>query len=126
MTTIGYLLSQSILPLLRAHWIHWTLSRPLFRDPNAILVSECFRGEHRTYRLLLFFDLLNLSLLPFLLDSFAQSAIPQLLDFFPFLFFKAPLILFLLQLLLALLNVLVYELLVVADFGVACTPPPSP
>jgi hypothetical protein len=89
-------------------------------------VSECLRGEHGTYRFLLFLDLPDLTLLPHLLDSFAQSAIPQLLNFFPFLFFKPPLLFFLLQLLLALLNVLVYELLVVADFGVAGTPTASP
>ena len=124
--TIGYLLSSSILPLNSAHWIRRTLSRALLRDPHAILVSECFRGKHRTYRFLLFLDLVNPPILLNLLDSFAISAIPQLLDFFPFLFFNTPLPFFLLQLLLALLNVLVYELLVVADFGVTGTPTSSP
>ena len=126
MITIGYLLSRSILPLNRTHWICRSLSRALFRYACAILVSECLRGEHGTYRFLLFLYLPDLTLVPHLLDSFAQCAIPQLLNFFPFLLFKSTLLFFLLQLLLALLNVLVYELLVVADFGVAGTPTASP
>ena len=126
MIAIGYLFSRSILSLNSAPWIRRSLPRALFRYACATLVSECLRGEHGTYRFLLFLDLADLTLLPHLLDSFAQSAIPQLLNFFPFLFFKPPLLFFLLQLLLALLNVLVYELLVVADFGVAGTPTASP
>ena len=126
MITIGYLLSRSILPLNSAPWIRRSLSRALFRYSSATLVSECLRGKHGTYRFLLFLDLADLTLVPYLLDSFAQCAIPQLLNFFPFLLSKSTLLFFLLQLLLALLNVLVYELLVVADFGVAGTPTASP
>ena len=126
MITIGYLLSRSILPLNSTNLISRTLSRALFRYACATLVSECLRSKHGTFRFLLFLDLADLTLLPHLRDSFAQCAIPQLLNFFPFLLFKSTLLFFLLQLLLALLNVLVYELLVVADFGVAGTPTASP